>query len=98
MPEPKENNKYLRVKRTIYPNIRQMQNMATNLRVKFRQSSFVEVGACDYNLDSTTLTQEKYSIYIATTYDHRPYSTWKDLQDDYFKLMSGKVPPITKDI
>jgi hypothetical protein len=95
---PEENNKYLRVKRTIYPNIHQMQNMATNLRVKFKQSSYIEITVWDYSLGHTTLAEEKYSIYIADTYDHRPHKTWKDLQDDYFNLMSGKVPPITKDI
>jgi len=76
------------VKSTKHPTIKQMQNMAFNLKSKFDKPSYTGVKIWDFKHKDNSLVSI-YKLYVEDTYN-LDFDSWKILQDKYFEIMKGE--------
>lgn len=72
-----------RIQRSKEPSVRQMLNMARNLREKFGKASLIEIKTWAY---SSSNNKPQYNLYVEDIHNI-DFKTWKACQDKYFELM-----------
>ena len=79
-----------KVTRTKEPSLKQMQNMAFNLRAKFNTSTSVSVEVWKYNTDKA---ENIYTIFMRIGIDsksvYKNINSWKECLEEYFFLIKG---------
>lgn len=78
-----------RVQRSKEPSLRQLLNMASNLREKFRCPCSVEISAWHYDYTGDRSNRHVFGIWIAARGRHYEFDSWKECQDKYFRLIKG---------
>ena len=73
-----------KVNRSKEPSVRQMLNMAENLREKY--NVFVTVEASGKAHCTSWISLYKFTIYMSDR-GHEESKTWKECQDKYFELV-----------
>jgi len=75
-----------KVNKSKEPTLKQMLNMASNLREKFGKPSAIEINAWDYNTSEDNTNKTNFCLYIESKHSI-DFDFWYELQGYYFGLM-----------